>query len=43
MNRRIYHPAPPSALAQQIKRRAQVPMYLAQHKADLMTGAIYGD
>ncbi|WP_257722121.1 hypothetical protein [Falsihalocynthiibacter arcticus] len=39
----IYNPAPPSALAKEIKRRSRVGTALAQVKADLFTGAIYGD
>ncbi|MBB3996048.1 hypothetical protein GGR95_003714 [Sulfitobacter undariae] len=39
----IYNPAPPNALAKEIRRRAQIATALAQLKADLFTGAIYGD
>lgn len=43
MKSHIYNPAPPSALAKEIRRRAQIATALAQVKADLFTGAIYGD
>jgi hypothetical protein len=43
MKKHIYNPAPPSAFAKEIKRRLQVPTYLAQVYADLHKGSIYGD
>jgi hypothetical protein len=41
--KRIFNPNPPSALAKEIRRRARVSGHLAQTKADLFTGAVYGD
>jgi hypothetical protein len=43
MKQQIYKPAPPSALAKEIRRRARVATALAQVQAGLFTGAIYGD
>lgn len=43
MKKHIYNPAPPSALAKEIRRRARVATALAQVHADLFTGAVYGD